>query len=183
MRGVIWLAGEPLALTAPSAIHLVRAAPSAVLVAGATRIPGAALLAGWLPLPAGARRIWAEGAPIPLARGADGGPALRSHADPEGAIPEHAWSTARVWGAGAVVAVGNGRARPVLRLEAGTAAWVTLPPLDLPALPAPRLVALRGPLPRASLRWGLPHAPVAGGPAPITLALRAGLASEVVWAG
>jgi hypothetical protein len=181
MRGVIWVTDAPLALAAPGAVHLARAAPNATLIAGATRIPGALLLPGWLPLPADARCLRAEGAPIPLSRGAEGGPALRPVTSLPGAIPEHAWRAARVWGAGSVVALGGGPARPVLRLDAGADAWITLPWLDLDALPAPELTTLRGPPPRARLRWGLPHVPRGAGPGSATLALRAGLACEVVW--
>ncbi len=191
--GLLWLTEAPRALALPAgggfALHLARAAPGAVLharaAAGVARLaPGFAT--GWIEpgLAAAADLVLqAEGGPLALSRAADGEPARRVFAEAPGAIPEAQWRAARVWGAGAVVALGAGRARPVLRLAAGAAAWVTLPPLDLPALPAPRLVALRGPLPRAALRWGLPHAPAAAGPAPLTLALRAGLACEVVWEG
>lgn len=185
--GVLWLTEAPRPLALPPgggfAVHLARAAPLATLVAGTQRVGGALLAAGWLPLPRGEGPVSlrAEDAPIALSRAADGAPARRLWAEPPGAIPEAAWRAARILGEGAVMALGAGPARPFLRLAAGAAAWVTLPPLGLAALPAPRLAVLRGPPPRAVLRWGLPHAPRAEGPGPVTLALRAGLPCEVVW--
>lgn len=177
-----WLGEAPFRLDAPKAgtlaLHLSHAAPLSVLVAGAARLPGALLRAGWVECGAsGPVALRAEGAPIALSLDQHGRPALRAWDGP----PEPPWPAARILGHGAVVALGAGRARPVLRLVAGEAAWVTLPYLD--ALPEPRLCALRGPLPRVALRWGLPHAPVAHGPGPATLWLRAGLPCEVVWEG
>ena len=184
--GVLWLTEEARALALPAgggaALHLARAAPCAVLVVNAARLAGARLAAGWLPLPAaGALLLSAAGAPIPLSRAADGLPARRVWDEAAGAIPEAAWAAARVWGEGRVVALGGGPPRPVLRLAAGGAAFVTLPWLEARALPEPRIATLRGPPPRARLGWGPPHAPRDAGPGPVTLALRAGLACEVVW--
>jgi len=187
------LADAPLALggAGMAAIHLPRAAPCATLVAqDATgeeaRLPGTLLRAGWVELPRRPCRIFAEGAPIPLSLGlgaAGGLPALRVWDGPEPPIPEAIWAAARIWGRGCVVALGAGPARPLLRMAAGEAAWVTLPDFPSQVLPVPRLTALRGPPPRALLRWGLPHAPRTQGPGPVTLALRAGLGCEVVWEG
>jgi hypothetical protein len=178
-----WLGEAPFRLEAPAraalALHLPRAAPLATLIAGDARLPGALLAAGWVELPTrgGALLLRAESAPIALSLGTDGRPALRAW---EG-MADAPWQAAKIWGRGAVVALGAGRARPVLRLAAGEAAWVTLPLMEV--LPAPRLVALRGPLPRAGLHWGLPHAPLAHGPGPVTLRLRAGLGCDVMWDG
>lgn len=186
-RGVLWLTQAPLALALPEgggfALHLARAAPCAELDVNGARVAGALLGDGWLPLPAGggALTLRAEGAPVALSRAADGGPARRVWDEAPGAIPEAAWRAARIWGEGAVVALGAAPPRPVLRLAAGAAAWITLPALELPALPEPRLVTLRGPPPRAALRWGPPHAPRDHGPGPVTLGLCAGLACAVLW--
>jgi hypothetical protein len=175
------------------AVHLPRAAPCATLVArdatGAeARLPGALLRAGWVEVPGRPCLLFAEAAPIPLSMGAGAGaagglPALRVWDGAQPPIPEASWGAARIWGRGGVVALGGGPARPLLRLAAGEAAWVTLPGLSAQMLPAPRLTTLRGPAPRAVLRWGLPHAPRAQGPGAVTLALRAGLGCEVVWEG
>jgi hypothetical protein len=186
--GRCWLGETPFRLDAPPRaaleLHLPRAAPLSGLRAGEAVLPGALLRPGWIELPASASDssvlLRAEGAPmaVSLGVGAEGGrPALRAW---DGG-PEPSWQAAKIWGHGAVVALGAGRARPVLRLSAGEAAWVCLPATDV--LPAPRLVALRGPLPRAAVHWGLPHAPQRHGPGPATLRLRAGLACEVAWEG
>lgn len=177
-----WLGEAPFRLEAPEAgalaLHLPRPAPLSVLVVGAARLPGALLRAGWVECAAsGSVALRVEGAPIALSLDQRGRPALRAWDAP----PEPPWQAARILGHGAVVALGAEGARPVLRLGAGEAAWVTLPHLD--ALTEPRLRALRGPLPRAALRWGLPHEPAALGPGPATLWLRAGLPCEVVWEG
>jgi hypothetical protein len=183
--GAFWLGAAPFRLDAPAgaalALHLARAAPLSTLLAGGKRLPGAVLGAGWVEFPGpGPLLLRAEGAPIALSlgAGAEGGrPALRAW---DGAV-EIPWHAAKIWGQGAVVALGAGWAGPVLRLAAGEAAWVTLPVMA--ALPAPRLVAVRGPLPRADVQWGLPHAPRPHGPSRVTLRLRAGLACEVAWEG
>jgi len=182
--GPAWfrLGEAPLRLDAPPcgalAVHLPRPAPFSVLVAGEARLPGAWLRPGWVEWAAsGPVALRAEGAPIALSLDHAGRPALRAWAE-EAELP---WPATRIWGRGAVVALGAGRARPVLRLAAGEAAWVTLP--EVATLPAARLVVLRGAAPRAAVHWGLPHAPRAGGPGPATLWLRAGLACEVVWEG
>lgn len=177
-----WLGETPFRLEAPEAgtlaLHLPRPAPLSVLLVGATRMEGPLLRAGWVECAgSGPVALRAEGAPIALSLDQNGRPALRAWAAP----PEPPWQAARILGHGAVVALGAGGARPVLRLAAGEAAWVTLPHLE--ALAEPRLRALRGPLPRAALRWGTPHAPAAQGPGPATLWLRAGLPCEVVWEG
>lgn len=177
-----WLGEAPFRLDAPPAgtlaLHLPRPAPLSVLVAGAARLPGVLLRAGWVELPGpGPLMLRAEGAPIVLSLDHQARPALRAWDAP----PEPPWQAARILGRGALVALGASGARPVLWLAAGEAAWVTLPHVE--ALPAPRLRALRGPPPRAELRWGLPHAPAETGPGPCTLHLRAGLACEVVWEG
>lgn len=160
------------------ALHLPRPAPLATLWAGGAALPGALLRAGWVEFAAaGPAVLRAEGAPIALSLDQHGRPALRAWDGP----PEPPWQAARIWGRGAVVALGAKGPRPVLRLAAGEAAWVTLPRVE--TLPAPRLRALRGPLPRVALRWGLPHAPLAQGPGPATLGLRAARECEVVWEG
>lgn len=191
--GSFLLADAPLVLDGAGmvALHLPRAAPCATLVvrnsAGVeARLPGTLLGAGWVELPGRPCRILAEGAPIPLSfgAGAAGGlPALRVWDGLDSPIPEAAWAAARIWGRGGVVALGGGPARPLLRMASGEATWVTLPELGAQMLPVPRLTALRGPLPRALLRWGLPHTAHAQGPGPVTLVLRAGLGCEVVWEG
>ncbi len=189
--GRLWLGEAPFRLDAPEgdgrALHLARASPLATLLAGATRLPGPLLAAGWIELPGRGvpLLLQAEGAPVVLSLGlgAEGGwPALRVWVGEAPAQEDAAsWHAARIWGKGALMALGAGRARPVLRLSAGEAAWVTLPAVTV--LPAARLVALRGPLPRAAVHWGLPHAPRPHGPGPVTLCLRAGLACEVAWEG
>ncbi|WP_027285414.1 hypothetical protein [Rubritepida flocculans] len=187
---LMWLTEAPFLLDAPPgaalALHLARPSPLGVLCVGERRIP-AGPEAGWRLLeapPPGPLAVRAEGAPLALSLDAAARPALRVwEGAAEGDIPEGHWQAARILGRGAVAALGAGPARPLLRLAAGEAAWITLPALDLPALPAPRLEMLRGPAPRHRLHWGLPGAPRARGPAPLTLALRAGLASELVWVG
>lgn len=184
---LMWLAADPFLMEAPNgqalALHLARPAPSAVLCVGERRVP-AGLRAGWLLIeapPPAPLTLRAEGAPLPLSLDAQARPALRVWAGEGGAIPEAHWRAARVLGRGGVAALGAGPARPFLRLGPGEAAWITLPRLELPALPVPRLAVLRGPAPAHALHWGEPGAPCAQGPAPITLALRAGPACEVVW--
>lgn len=186
---VMWLGDAPFVMEAPSgevlALHLAHPSPSAVLRLAGRGI-AAGPRAGWLMVeapPAGPLTLRAEGAPLPLSLDAAARPALRVWAGEDGAIPEADWRAARVLGVGGVAALGAGPARPFLRLAAGEAGWITLPPLDLPALPAPRLALLRGPPPRHALHWGEPGAPRAHGPAPLTLVIRAGLACEVVWRG
>lgn len=184
---VMWLAGTPFVIEAPPgdalALHLAQAAPSAVLRLGDHRLP-AGPQAGWLLVeapPAGPLTLRAEGAPLPLSLDGQARPALRVWQGKQAPIPEAHWRGARVLGQGGVAGIGAGPARPLIVLAAGEAGWITLPALDLPALPEPRLDALRGPLPRHRLHWGRPGAPCAAGPAPLTLALRAGLPCEVVW--
>jgi hypothetical protein len=200
---VLWLGEAPLPLHAPHgtaiALHVARPAPSAFLclerrpasaepgpppsVCGGRRLP-AGPRAGWLIIeapPEGPLALRAAGALLPLSLDAAARPALRVWEGEESAIPETHWRAARVLGDGGVAALGAGPARPLLRLGPGGAGWITLPALGLPALPAPRIEVLRGSTPRHALHWGEPGAPRARGPAPITLALRAGLACEVLW--
>lgn len=184
---VMWLTEAPVPIEAPPcdalALHIARPAPSAVLRIGDRRLP-LGPRAGWVLVeapPRGAFTLRAEGAPLALSLDARARPALRVWQGEDGPIPEAHWRAARVLGAGGVVALGAGPARPLLRLAAGEAGWITLPALDLPALPEPRVTLLRGPAPRLDLHWGEPGAPRATGPAPLTLAVRAGLACEVVW--
>ncbi|MFN3450382.1 MAG: hypothetical protein ACK44F_16930 [Roseococcus sp.] len=184
----LWLAEAPLLLDAPPgaalALHLARPSPLGALRLGERRLP-AGPAPGWRVLeapPPGPLLLRAEGAPLALSLDQAARPALRVwEGAAEGAIPEGHWQAARILGRGAVAALGAGPARPILLLSAREAAWITLPALDLPALPLPRLEMLRGPAPRSVLHWGLPGAPRARGPAPLTLALRAGLACELAW--
>ncbi|MCX8133615.1 MAG: hypothetical protein N3D18_06580 [Roseococcus sp.] len=187
----MWLTDAPLRLDAPAgaallALHLARPSPLGALRVGAHRLP-AGPSPGWRILeapPPGPLPVWAEGAPLALSLDQAARPALRVwEGVAEGPIPEAQWQAARILGRGAVAALGAGPARPLLLLAAGEAAWITLPALDLPALPRPRFEMLRGPAPRWALHWGLPGAPRARGPAPLTLALRAGLACELAWVG
>jgi hypothetical protein len=184
---VMWLTDAAVVIEAPPgealALHLARPAPSAVLCLAGRRI-AAGPRAGWWMVeapPAGPVALHAEGAPVPLSLDAQAHPALRVWEGTEGPIPETHWRAARVLGPGGVAALGGGPARPLLRLGPGEAGWIILPVLDLPALPAPRIEVLRGPAPRHALRWGRPGEPRPAGPAPLTLALRAGLGCEVIW--
>ena len=185
--GVTWLTEAPLMPGWPGcaarAVHLARPAPLALLRCGEVELPGALLRAGWLELP-GNGPLRAAGAPIALSRAADGGLARRAWAVAAASpIPEAHWAAARILGEGAVMALGADGARPVLRLGLLGRAWVTLPALDLPILPAPRIALLRGVMPRARLHWGQPGLERPHGPGPVTLHLAAAGPAEVVWEG
>jgi hypothetical protein len=183
---IMWLTQAPWVMEAPRgdllALHLARPAPSAVLCVGGRRI-SAGPRAGWLMVEAatGPLTLRAKGAPIALSLDAAARPALRVWEGRDGSIPEANWRAARVLGEGGVAAMGAGPARPLLRLAPGAAAWITLPALDLPVLPTPCLTVLRGAAPRYALHWGEPGAPRPHGPAPLTLALCAGLGCELLW--
>ncbi|MDB5416563.1 MAG: hypothetical protein JWR10_4898 [Rubritepida sp.] len=168
------------------ALHVPVAAPSSslIMVQSGTTTRLTAPQAGWQVLGLVGRepiQLRAEGAPMRVSGGLDEGPeapAYRLWAASADPIPDGHWRAARILGEGAVLALGGGPARPFLRIAAGMAAWVTLPPLQLPPATAV-LAVLRGASPLAELSWGAPGE----GPQPLTLCLRAGAACEVVWEG
>ncbi len=178
----LWLGARPQPLHLPAegtllALHLPRAAPASALVvetpAGPQRLDAPA--AGWvvLELPGPALAARADGAPLQLSGGFGQGPAFPAcrlwQAEP-GLIPEAHWRRARILGGGAVLALAAGPARPFVKLDAGEAARIILPPLELPGPVVPLLSPLRGPLPLAELDG-------------LTLTLRAGAACAVLWEG
>ena len=178
----LWLGAAPQPLHLPPegnrlGLHLPRAAPASTLVVETLGGPArrAAPAAGWvvLELPAAPLAVQAEGAPFQLSGSLGEGPASPAcrlwQAAPE-LIPEDHWRRARILGDGAVLAAAAGPARPFVKLGAGEAARITLPPLALPGPLEPILAALRGPLPLAELDG-------------LTLTLRAGAACAVLWEG
>lgn len=174
---VLWLDERPRALALPQAgllaVHLPAAAPSSTLVLGTMRV--VAPPAGWVLLGAAeaGATLRAEGVPLRLSGGLGEGPLLpacRIWEAEDALIPEAHWRAARLLGEGAVIALAGGLARPLIRLDAGGVAQVTLPPWPLPGPADPVLAVLRGSPPLAEFDG-------------TTLTLRAAVACEVVWEG
>ncbi|WP_424814459.1 hypothetical protein [Roseococcus sp. YIM B11640] len=186
----LWLGETARRLELPMpglvALHVAAPSPSSTLIlegAGwALRQP--AREAGWTLLGEtgdGPFAIRAEGPPVRLTCARDAAPATpacrlwRLTAADEGAVPETHWHAAAILGPGRLAQIGAGPARPLLRLGAGEAAWITLPPFPLTDEAEPVLAVLRGHRPLARLSGG--------GEAPVTLSLQAPTACELVWEG